>query len=48
MHKGEDFDCKMLSVIMRHLNILKYFSSESNLFGPAFFMFSWEFTDIDN
>ena len=26
MHKGEDLDCKVLSVIMRHLNILKYFS----------------------
>ena len=26
MHKGEDLDCKVLSVIMGHLNILKYFS----------------------
>ena len=25
MHEGEDLDCKVLSVIMRHLNILKYF-----------------------
>ena len=25
MHKGEDLDCKVLSVMMRHLNILKYF-----------------------
>ena len=26
MHKGEDVDCKVLFVTMRHLNILKYFS----------------------
>ena len=26
MHKGEDIDCKVLSVMMRHLKILKYFS----------------------
>ena len=26
MHKGEDLNCKVLSVMMRHLNILKYFS----------------------
>ena len=26
MHKGEDLDCKLLSVMMRHVNILKYFS----------------------
>ena len=26
MHKGDDQDCKVLSVLMRHLNILKYFS----------------------
>ena len=25
MHKGENLDCKMLSVMMKHLNILKYF-----------------------
>ena len=25
MHKGKDLDCKVLSVMMRHLNILKYF-----------------------
>ena len=25
MHKGEGLDCKVLSVLMRHLNILKYF-----------------------
>ena len=24
MHKGEDLDCKVLSVMMTHLNILKY------------------------
>ena len=36
MHKGEDLDCKVLSVMIRHLNVLKYFSFtlESNLFGP--------------
>ena len=26
MHKGEDCDRKVLSVMIRHLNILKYFS----------------------
>ena len=26
MHKDEDLDCKVLSVMTRHLNILKYFS----------------------
>ena len=26
MHKGEYLDCKVLSVMMGHLNILKYFS----------------------
>ena len=25
MHKGEDLDCKVPFVMMRHLNILKYF-----------------------
>ena len=25
MHKGEDLDCKVLCVKMRHLNILKHF-----------------------
>ena len=34
MHKGEDLDCEVLSVIMRHLNI---FPSESNLFGLELF-----------
>ena len=43
MHKGEDFDCKVLSVMMRHLNILKDVS-----FGLELVMFSWEFTDSDN
>ena len=28
MHKRKDLDCKVLSVVMRHLNILKYFSFE--------------------
>ena len=37
MHEGEYLDCKMLSVIMRHLNILKYFHLESNLFGPELY-----------
>ena len=31
MHKGEDLDCKVLSVMMRHANILKY-SGEIFLF----------------
>ena len=26
MHKDEDLECKVLSVIIGHLNILKYFS----------------------
>ena len=26
VHKGKDLNCKMLSVMMKHLNILKYFS----------------------
>ena len=26
MHKSEDLDCKVLSVMMRHLNVSKYFS----------------------
>ena len=26
MHKGEDLNCKVLSVMIRRLNILKYFS----------------------
>ena len=25
MHKGKDLDCKVLSLMMRHLSILKYF-----------------------
>ena len=31
MHKGEDLDCKVLSVVMRDLNILKYSSSGISL-----------------
>ena len=45
MHEGEDLDCKVLSVMMRHLNI---FLLESNLFGPELLMFSWDFIDSDN
>ena len=26
MHKGKDLDCKVQSVMMRHLNIVQYFS----------------------
>ena len=26
MHKGEDLDCKVMPIMIRHLNILKYFS----------------------
>ena len=29
MHKSEDLGCKVSSVMMRHLNILKYFFLES-------------------
>ena len=46
MHKSEDLDCKVLSVMMRHLNNI--FLLESNLFGPEPFTFSWDFTDNDN
>ena len=42
MHKGGDCDCEVLSVMMRHLNIL-----ESNLFGPELFTFNWDFIDSD-
>ena len=48
MHKGEDLDCKVLSVMMRHLNFLKYFLLKSNLFGPEIFTFSRDFIDSDN
>ena len=48
MHKAKDLDCKALSVIMRHLNILNIFLLESNLFGPELFTFSWNFIDSDN
>ena len=45
MHKSEDLHCKVLSVMMRHLNI---FLLESNLFGPDLFTFSWDFIESDN
>ena len=45
MHKGEDLDCKVLFVMMRHLNV---FLLESNLFGLELFTFSWDFIDSDN
>ena len=48
MHEGEDFDCKVLSVMMRHLNILQYIFSELNLFGPELFTFSWDLIDSDD
>ena len=49
MHKGKDLDCKVLSVMMRHLNILKYFSFRiESQFGPELFTFSWDFIDSDN
>ena len=39
-----DLVCKMLSAIMRHLNILKnIFLLESNLFGPELFTFHSDF-----
>ena len=49
MHKGKDLDCKVLSVMMRHLNIVKYssFGIES-LFGPELFKINWDFIDSDN
>ena len=46
MHKGEDLQCKVLFVIMIHLNIFKYFSFGSNLFRPELFTFSRDLTVI--
>ena len=49
MHKHKDLDCKVLSVMMRHLNVLKFFYLlESNLFIPELFTFAWDFIDSDN
>ena len=48
MHKGEDLDCKVLSVMMRHLNILNIFLLESNLFRPDLFTSGWDIIDSDN
>ena len=48
MHKGENLNCKVLSVMMRNINILKYFSLELNLFGPELFTFSWDFIESNN
>ena len=48
MHKGEDLDCKVISVMIRHFNIFKYFLLEYNLFGPELFRYSWDFIDNDN
>ena len=47
MIKGENLDCKMLSVMMRHLNISNVFL-EPNLFGPELFKFRRDFIDSDN
>ena len=38
----------MLSVMMRHLNSLNYFSLEIEPFGPNLFMFGWDVIDSDN
>ena len=48
MHKGENFDCAVLSVMTKHFKSLNIFSLKSNLFGPEQFMFSWVFLDSDN
>ena len=48
MHKGEDLDCTVLFVMMRHLNIFKTFLLESNLFGLELFTFSRDFIDRGN
>ena len=48
MHKGEDLDCTVLYVMMRHLNIFKTFLLEWNLFGPELFTFNMDFIDRDN
>ena len=45
MHKDENLDCKVLSVMMRHLNILKYFSFVESL---GLFTFNWNFIDSDH
>ena len=31
MHKGKDLDCKVRYVMMRHLNILKWFFSKNRI-----------------
>ena len=48
MHKDENLNCKVLSVMMRHLNVLKYFLLELNIFGRGLLTFSWDFIDSDN
>ena len=48
MHKRKDLDCRVLSVMMRHFNILNIFLLESDLFGPELLTFTWGFIDSDN
>ena len=49
MYKGEDLDYNVLSVIMRHLNILKIFFFSNRISGPELFPWnSWDFIDSDN
>ena len=47
MHKDEDLDCKVLSVMMRHL-YLEIFFFWNRIFGPKLSTFSWDFIDSDN
>ena len=48
MHKSKDLDCKVLSVMMRHLNILKYFSFGIESLWTRTIPVHWEFIDSDN
>ena len=47
MHKDEDLDCKVLSVMMIE-TFKNIFLLESNLFGPELVTFSWDFIHSDN
>ena len=49
MHlNGEYLDCKMLSVMMSHLNSLNYFSLGIESLWTQPFIFGWDFIDNDN
>ena len=44
----KDYDCKVLSVMMRHYILWTTFLVESNPLGPELFTFSRDFTDSKN